>query len=409
MTEVATASIQVAIRVSVRTSESYARVKPVSVLSRAEPMPDDHEQSRGAIACLSSAGLNPYLDLLYGALAAAGVETRRKGTLRLRWLFDHRDDVGFVHVHWPEALYRFERGPTALRPPLSWVKLAVLAVRLRLARILGYRVVWTIHQVHPHDGAARVDRTAARVLARHAELLIAHDPETAALARDELGLPDSSVEIVEHGSYTGVYPPGRSRPEVRRALGIEADAFVFLCFGEVRADSDVEVLLDAFRRTRLERVALVIAGNAKHRASRDALAAAAAGDRRIVWVPGFVPPERVRELYESADAAVVPRGDGGTSGSLILGLSLQTPVIAADRPANRRRLDGGRAGWLFRPGDADDLRQALETAAGDEVERAERARNAGRIAAELDWNEAALRIASLLNIGRPDASPSGPR
>src|SRR5690349_20588150 len=185
-------------------------------------MPTDHDRPRGAIACLSGAGLNPYLDLLYAALSAAGVQTHRKGALRLRWLFAHRDDVGFVHVHWPEALYRFERGPAALRPPLSWVKLAVLAMRLRLGKVLGYRLVWTIHQVHPHDGVALVDRTAARMLARHAELLLAHDPETDALAQDELGLPGRSIEIVEHGSYIGVYPAGRSRPEVRRALGIEA-------------------------------------------------------------------------------------------------------------------------------------------------------------------------------------------
>ncbi|MEX2049360.1 MAG: glycogen synthase, partial [Gemmatimonadota bacterium] len=56
----------------------------------------------------------------------------------------------------------------------------------------------------------------------------------------------------------------------------------------------------------------------------------------------------------------------------------------------------GAAGWLFRPGDAGDLRSALETAAGDEAARTERGLAARRLAAALDWREAAVRFASLL-------------
>jgi glycosyltransferase involved in cell wall biosynthesis len=262
--------------------------------------------------------------------------------------------------------------------------------------MLGYRLIWTIHQVYPHGTKTRLDRIAARMVARHADLLLAHDPETTAHAREELGSIADSVEVVRHGSYIGVYPPGRPRAEVRGALGVREDAVVFLCFGELRGNSQVTVLLDAFAQADAGPAALIVAGNAKDLGAGGVVAAAAAADDRIVHIDGFVPFEGVYELYEASDAAVVTRGDGGTSGSVILALSLGTPAVVADMPANRRLVGDGVAGWLFRPGDPDDLRAALEAAAADESAREKRAEAARRVAEGLDWHESAARFASLL-------------
>ena len=60
--------------------------------------------------------------------------------------------VRWLHAHWPESLYRWHRGPA----PSAAAALVAEArdssrSRLRLARALGYRFVWTIHQVYPHD------------------------------------------------------------------------------------------------------------------------------------------------------------------------------------------------------------------------------------------------------------------
>jgi glycosyltransferase involved in cell wall biosynthesis len=339
--------------------------------------------------------MNPYLGLLYRSLERAGVPRGPDARLRLTWLLAHRRDVRYLHVHWPESLYRFERGPSSARPLLSWVKLALFAARLGAARLLGYRLVWTVHQVLPHGVDDRLDRAGAGVLVRYADLLLAHDPETAARARIELGRASSAIEVIDHGSYVGVYPSGRSRDELRHALGIADDAVVFLCFGELRANSDVAVLLDAFALVEDGPIALVVAGNAKDREAAVAVTSAATADERIVRIDHFVPFEGVRELYEAADVAVIPRGDGGTSGSLILALSFGKPVVVADMPAYRRLVDNGAAGWLFRSGDTADMRSALEAAAADEG-RAARAAAAQSIAETLDWNEAAERLASLL-------------
>jgi glycosyltransferase involved in cell wall biosynthesis len=94
---------------------------------------------------------------------------------------------------------------------------------------------------------------------------------------------------------------------------------------------------------------------------------------------------------------VLPRGDGGTSGSLVLALTLGVPVVAADAPSYRELVGEGAAGWLFRPGDAASLASALERAAREPAEaRAEKARAAAEVAGSLDWAETARLMAERL-------------
>src|SRR5207302_523111 len=84
--------------------------------------------------------------------------------------------------------------------------------RLAAARVLGYRIVWTIHQVYPHERVGRrLERAGVRVLARASSALIAHDLTTQERARAELGGRAADVRIVPHGTYSGVYRAGRSR------------------------------------------------------------------------------------------------------------------------------------------------------------------------------------------------------
>jgi beta-1,4-mannosyltransferase len=348
------------------------------------------------IACLSAAPWNPYLGLLYRHLARQGFELVDRPELALRWLWTHRACVGFLHIHWPESLYRYGRGPTALRPIMSRAKLALFSLRLWSARMLGYRLVWTVHQVLPHESHDRVlDRLAARVLARACHLLIAHDDATEASVRSLLSPASNKVAIVPHGSYVGVYPKGRPRSMVRAELGIPQDAFVFLCFGELRAYKEIELLLEAFSSVNARRARLLVVGNPKAPTVGPAVSAASARDTRILSILEFVPAERVAELYQASDVAVLPRGEDGTSGSLLLALSMGLPVIAADLSTSRELTDDGAAGWLFQPHDAGSLTDALERALSGE-DASGRGRAALGIAGRLSWTETAAETARLL-------------
>lgn len=343
--------------------------------------------------------MNPYVQLLYEHLAQNGFEKVDGGTLRLGWLWANRRGVDALHFHWPYGQFRYRRPPRRLQRVLSWIKLFVFGLRLGAARALGYRLAWTIHQVYPHETMSRtLERAGARLLARACHLLLAHDVWTAETARRELGKAAAGVKIVPHGSYVGVYPRHRSRSAVRTDLAIPSGAFVFLCFGEVRAYKDVDLLLSAFDTARLREAVLIVAGHTRDAAAGDRIAAAARADPRIKPLLTYVPDDGVGDLFGAADAAVLPRGDGATSGSLVLALSMGLPVVVADRPTYRELVQDGRAGWLFEVGSADSLRSAMERAAANVDEARRRGRAARAAAATLRWSEVAARTARLLEL-----------
>jgi beta-1,4-mannosyltransferase len=351
----------------------------------------------GVVSFPSILDTNPYQRLLYEQLAANGFRVEPSGEFRVRWLLGARRSIDLLHFHWPQGYWRANDRRRLSGPIARWAFLALFATRIATAKALGYGIAWTIHQVYSHDGApSRVDRIGARVLARASRVLIAHDASTAASARAELGRAARDVTVVPHGSYLGVYEPGRGRAEVRWELGIDGDRFVFLHLGDMRAYKDLAVLIAAFRSTDLPDATLVVAGTPADRDTESSLREAAAGDPRIVLRFGFVPEDAVAELYNAADAAVVARGDGGTSGSLILALSMAKAVVAADRPSYRSLIGVDAAGWLFAPSDPDSLRHTLERARrATPAELGAKCRAALARAERLDWTEIGGRTAEL--------------
>ncbi len=349
---------------------------------------------RAGVAAFPLIDENPYQRLLYAALSECGLELVPGAHFRLRWLLRARHRVRVLHFHWPQNYYRWWRRPAALGRALSWLKLGLHTARLAGARLAGYRLVWTVHEVFPHERApGSLDRVAARILARLSHVLIAHDEGTKQLVARELGRVANKVQVIPHGSYIGVYPPGRDRELVRAELGIAPDAFAFLCFGHVRAYKEVAQLLESFAAAELRRAVLVVAGLPLHAETAATVRTAAERDPRIVTELEFIPTSRVAELFDACDAFVLTRTDGGTSGALILSLSLGLPVVAADRPDYAELIDAGRGGWLFSPGAPGGLATALEEAAHDPADAETRGRAAFAHAESLRWSDVAKSTA----------------
>lgn len=336
---------------------------------------------------------NPYQRLLYEALEPHGFRLE-DGELETGWLLRNRRRVGVLHFHWPWPYYRHRGRDRGL---LSWVKTALFALRLTLARLLGYRIAWTIHEVLPLDGAgSRLDRVGVGVLARLATVLIANDRQTADEACAALGSVAANVQVVPHSSFVGAYPEGRGRADVRAALGIPEDAFVFLLFGHVSVYKQVPWFVEAFRAAGVPDAVLVIAGLVMDESDGEAIRGAAAEDARVKALLEFIPDERVAELYGASDAAICPRQDGGTSGALMLAFSMGVAPITARVPTYTALTHDEAAAWLFTPYDADSLGDALRRAAADRVGTAARGAAGRERVAEFTWDGMGARIGALL-------------
>jgi len=263
---------------------------------------------------------NPYCDLLYRRVAELGTRLVEQPELSARWLVANRGRVQVLHLHWPELYYRGPGGRVTPRSAAGFVAALVAA------RVLGYRIVWTVHNALPHERQGAADRALRWILCRTARLVVHGEGARRALKR-----AGRSAAVVPHGHYIDAYPHGVDAREARRRLGLAPTDTVFVCFGQLRPYKGIPELLDAFATLREPGMRLVVAGRAVDAALGERLARAAADDPRVVAHPTHVDDVDVQLYFEAADWVVLPYRDVLTSGSALLALSFGRPVIAPRR------------------------------------------------------------------------------
>jgi beta-1,4-mannosyltransferase len=306
--------------------------------------------SRAAVAAFPrTVRGNPYCDLLYGTLAARGVAVTAGAELSPRWLLRHVRDVKVLHLHWPEFYYRSGGQPTAR-------SVTAFVAALLLARLLRYRVVWTVHNALPHERHV-VDRPLRWLLVHSARLVV-----QAEAARVALPQTRQLAAVVPHGHYIGCYPDDLSAADARRTLGLAASDRVFVCFGQLRAYKDVGALLDAFARLPGPSLHLVIAGRPATEADAEIIRTAVRRDGRVQTHLAFVSDPDVQRFLKAADFVVLPYRDVLTSGAALLALSFARPLVVSRRGC-LVELEHEGCAIGYDPDAPDGLRAALAAAA----------------------------------------------
>ncbi len=318
---------------------------------------------------------NPYQDLLARGLKKYGVEIRGQRKFpNESWLFRHRKNNHVLHIHWPHILYH-----KGFFPPLFYV---LFVERLLLARLLGYKIIWTAHNIMPHERPYPfVDFLIRLLLVTVTQSIIVHCGYAREMVKKKFRRK-KNVFIIPHGSYLKVYPNKISKEKARQVLGIQENAFVYLCFGAIRPYKGLEKLIVAFKDHPEMNSNLLIAGRCTPEYG-ERLAKMIQGDTRIKLFSEFILEERVECFFNAADTMVVPFTAVLTSGSVMLGLTFGLPVIA---PALGclPELISSETGILYDLDDRDSLSRALQQIT--KMNTTEMGAKAFQIAAVLDWD-----------------------
>lgn len=308
---------------------------------------------------------NPYTRLLYEAVEAEG------GTVTdfsLGAAIAGRFDVW--HVHWPDDFLSIRSLPRAL------FYLTAELVLMAWGRVRGASLVWTVHDLGPHEHPhPALERFFWRLflplvdgfltLSEHAKKAVEH--RFPALRR----VPG---RVVPHGHYREAYPEPVTREAARSAMGLPAEAQVWTYVGRIRPYKNVDALVRRFREVEDPDARLVVAGNPISEWLEQTVREAAGDDDRITLRLEFVPDAELARLLGAADLVVLPYEDIMHSGTALLALSLDRPVLVPDRGAmsELRERVGDRWVRLYRaPLTAETLREAQRWAV--RTDRPERA------------------------------------
>jgi glycosyltransferase involved in cell wall biosynthesis len=194
-------------------------------------------------------------------------------------------------------------------------------------RLIGYRLVWTAHNVTPHERTFFDDRAACRRLASSARAVAVHS-EASRRAVEALGARE--VVVVGQGPLARRWPLGScSAGEARRRLALP-EGRLALHLGAIRPYKGTDRLIDAVV-DRSPRLTLVVAGSCPDAGYRSALERAAArSGGRVVLRFGFVPDDDLELYMAAADAAVYAFRSVTNSGSVRLALEFGLPVVIPD-------------------------------------------------------------------------------
>lgn len=327
---------------------------------------------------------NPYQRLLAEALARHDMAVEMlPGLPSAAWLRAQRPAVDVLHFHWLYGLYMAN-----WRTPAQAV---AFLRRFRLARALGYGIVWTAHNVLPHRAAGLRPLHVAirRLMMAEADGVIVHCPA----GQEQLAarFPRSGpLAVIPHGHYRGLYPTP-DRAAARQRLGLPPDSFVYLSLGNIAAYKGLAGYAAVFRATAAADDVAVIAGRDRDARLVRRLRQAAAADARLRLDVGFVPDARMGDYLAAADVLVAPFTHILTSGSVIAALSYGLPVIAPDLGCLRQTIAG--AGLVYPAGRPNGLAAAL--AAIKSADRAQLRAAAVAAADGLGWDDIARQTAAV--------------
>ena len=344
-------------------------------------------------AGLSLDRANPYGGLLARAMREVGVELEagQPETLTKAWLHENQGKINVLHLNWPNYMYSGEALEAQLR------LLTELIDNLALARLLGYRIVWTVHNLYPHESNSRdLDHLAQTAITHLANAVIVHCEHARELVRKHFHRT-AGVYVINHGNFIYPYPNEVGRDEARRRMGLNDDHFVFFYFGNVRRYKGIERLIEVFQSLPGEHLRLLLGAKFFTEYGQELVASVPPDDPRVMLRSSrHFANDEFQYLFNAGDVGVFPFLEVLTSGSVITAFSFGMPVIAPSVGC-LTELVPPEAGIVYSGADEEGLRRSM-------LEIQEREMGPMREAAwarahSLDWGEIAVQTRQVYESG----------
>jgi glycosyltransferase involved in cell wall biosynthesis len=254
-------------------------------------------------------------------------------------------------LSWRNPLHWLQRGRRIGRESDLVVLVHYASVQAPALAVLGLlagrraRMVGICANVVPHE-PRRGDRTLTAAVARVVAAVVVHtDTERAALRR----ITDRPVTVAALPPHLPDGAPHERPPGARHRL---------LFFGKVRPYKGLDVLLRAFAR--VDGVELDVVGEVYPGTPDPGSQAAALGlADRVRIHRGYLPAERIPELFATVDALVLPYRSATASQMVAFAFQHGVPAIVTRVGSFADDVRDGIDGFVCEPGDVGSLESAI--------------------------------------------------
>jgi glycosyltransferase involved in cell wall biosynthesis len=260
-----------------------------------------------------------------------------------------------VHVQWV---------PTVRKLPFEkWF--------LQAVKRLGIRLVYTVHNVLPHDSGTQFVETF-RLLYQQMDALICHTADAKERLIREFSIAPEKIWVIPHGPM--LHDAKQLTVQAaKKQLAIPESETLVLWQGIIRSYKGISFLVDAWRKVESAgaNARLLIAGlgdeelmgEIREQVERLGLSDSVRLDFR------YIPDADLPAYYQAADILVYPYREVTTSGALMTAMAYGKAIVATDLPAFREVLQEEETALFVKYGDAEGLAERLARLIRDEKER----------------------------------------
>jgi glycosyltransferase involved in cell wall biosynthesis len=268
---------------------------------------------------------NPFVNLLYLDAQTQGWQVVGSRLLQhFVRVVSESSESDVIHVHWTSPIVQRGQDPddAALRRMVFEE-----AVTAALAR--GTRVVWSIHNVLPHDASFVDEETAlCRFLSEVATRIHILSSRTREIVGGLYPLDPDKLVRVPHSSYWGIYDQTLTRGEARDAFDLSASDVVVGFVGQLRPYKGADTLIRAVELLQQTHPSIVLMLAGKTR-SEDVETFDRLVERlpRVIRFHGFVADHQLPMWMRAIDIMALPYRAVLNSGSIALAATYGVPVV----------------------------------------------------------------------------------
>jgi beta-1,4-mannosyltransferase len=263
----------------------------------------------------------PFYALLADSLQAQGLIVEEFTPMRC--VFKSYD---VLQLHHPES---FISARLTFRNVLRFAGFFVLAW---MQKLRGCRIVWTAHNEGPHEPGHRfLESVYWKLFPPLIDGVIYLSNASRAIVHARWpGLRARPAYVIPHGDLRGVYVNEMGREEARARLGYDSQSRIVAFVGNIRAYKGVTELVRSFVATPDPRLRLLIAGRVLAIDLKQEILDAIGADDRVRLVDELIKADEMQKYLNAADLVVLPFRHILNSGSAILGLSFDRPILVPD-------------------------------------------------------------------------------
>ncbi|WP_418909117.1 glycosyltransferase [Glutamicibacter endophyticus] len=293
------------------------------------------------VAYTPVARMNPYQALLYKSFSSEGILTApilQPGKFLELQNFPLSSRTKTLHLHWNSWMTQgMEDESRARAMGLG------MAARLKRLQSKGFNIVWTVHNVYPHDALhIDVELEIQQEIANTADILHVMSPATVDAMAGITEIDSSKILHSPHPGYVGAYPDYVTREDARAAFGIGGDEVVFLVFGALKTYKGLLRTLAAFdelvANNPNQRFRLLVAGKSDGSVEAEEFVSRCLVHPHVLIENSTIPFDKVQYFMRASDVGLVHYARSLNSGAALLFGAFDLPIVASSTPTFKAEL-----------------------------------------------------------------------